>query len=424
VRPGESVRATLAGRARLRATVLGPDGTPVPRYRLTVQQTAPYRTSRDEELQSATTAPPAAGVYRGLLEGSYEVSVTAEGYGEHRGQVEGLSADRVYELGVRLAPAGTLRGRVVHDDGTPVTHGAVQFTLGEVAGHDMDPSAMMTAMVNDEHGARQVNVPYRDRSVALAADGSFDLGEVAAGPAVLRVVVGDWIRHDTVLASAARTEPLVVTMPRFGSVTGRVAFGGKRPDGDIRLRPKLQAELMQVILQDAKGDLSGAVDAEGRYHFGPLLAGATELTLIARGADTGHGFSGMTPLARVRVDVAPGEPTNYDIDLAFKRPTTRVAVTVTIAGEASPQALGVQLVPRDVYDALGREQKGALGKLEAGRVVLDAVAAGEYRVEVSRTPQGIYEVEQALTVTPEQVAAGKELSLTIDVPGEGRAPER
>jgi hypothetical protein len=415
VRPGETISATLLGRARLRATVLGPDGAPVPRYRLTVQQTAPFRTSHVEELQSAGSSPPADGVYRGLLEGSYEVRVTADGYGEHRGVAEGVTGDATFELEVRLAPRRALRGRVVHDDGTPVAEGTVQLTLGEIAGHDMDPSAMMTEQVRDERGVRQVPVPYRDVSVPLDVNGGFDLGEVSAGPAVLRVLVGDWIRHDTRVDLAASSVPLVVTLPQSGSVACRVVFADERPAGELYLLP--QRSLTGWLTARAPaGGRAGAVDSDGRCLLGPLLAGAQELMLVALGPDTGHGFSGMTPLARVRVEVAPGEPTPYDIDLAFTRPTTRVAVAVTLSGEPPSEALTFQLVPRDRYDAEGREQKNAYGNVVDGRAVLESVAAGDYSVEVSRTNLWTHESALPYTLTVEDVAAGEEASLAVDVP--------
>jgi hypothetical protein len=412
VRPGTTVHATLEGRARLALTVLAPDGEPVRRYRLRLQQRSPRQYTPFFELQAADVPPPADGVFRGLLEGSYDVRISAAGYGEHRGTLDGLRADETVELLVRLAPKRAVRGRVMHDDGTPAATGRVELTLGELAGHDGDPGSTRFTTVGAGREEREEIIPYRDAVATLDADGAFDLGEVAAGPAILRVRIGEWIRHDVAVGSESALD-LVVTLPALGSVSGQVSFAGPRPEDAIHLWPRHAPYESQVAAREEL-DGSDPVDAEGRYRLGPLLAGSQELELIVVRDFDDESFSTRS-LARVRVDVRPGAPTPYDIDLGFTRPTSNLVFWVLLAGEPSAEGLTLRLTPREPYDEKGREQEHVEVAVQGVWPVQSAAGVGMYDVTVSRASLWSYTFPEPL-----EVRAGREglaaPALTFDVP--------
>jgi hypothetical protein len=412
VRPGTTVHATLEGRARLALTVLAPDGEPVRRYRLRLQQRSPRQYTPFFELQAADVPPPADGVFRGLLEGSYDVRISAAGYGEHRGTLDGLRADETVELLVRLAPKRAVRGRVMHDDGTPAATGRVELTLGELAGHDGDPGSTRFTTVGAGREEREEIIPYRDAVATLDADGAFDLGEVAAGPAILRVRIGEWIRHDVAVGSESALD-LVVTLPALGSVSGQVSFAGPRPEDAIHLWPRHAPYESQVAAREEL-DGSDPVDAEGRYRLGPLLAGSQELELIVVRDFDDESFSTRS-LARVRVDVRPGAPTPYDIDLGFTRPTSNLVFWVLLAGEPSAEGLTLRLTPREPYDAKGREHEHVEVGVRGVWPVHSAAGVGVYDVTVSRASLWSYTFPEPLDVRVGQEGLAAP-AFTFDVP--------
>jgi hypothetical protein len=149
----------------------------------------------------------------------------------------------------------------------------------------------------------------------------------------------------------------------------------------------------------------------------PLLASAHVLELVGifdRGLD-GNGFTSKR-LARVRVDVVPGEPTPCTIDLAFAHRTAPVVVSVTLAGKPPQDDLSVALLPRDPFDAAGHELPSHYGRLVNGRCLFDRVAAGTYDVRVIQERLWSHACAEPLVHTDEHVARGAGPTFAADIP--------
>jgi len=145
--PGDKVRVQLAGRAKLRLTLLDPEGEPVTRYRLGVRTTEPFMATDVVELLPAGAPPPLGGMFEGQLPGAVEVTLDVEGYPEWRGEVRGLRDDTVVDLHVQLSRPRPLAGRVVHADGRSAANGTIEVTRGRVAGHG-DPGIWTSTAID------------------------------------------------------------------------------------------------------------------------------------------------------------------------------------------------------------------------------------------------------------------------------------
>lgn len=381
VRPGEDVRAQLAGRAALRLTLLDPEGAPVPRYRLGVRTTEPVVETDIAELLAADAPPPRDGRFEGLLPGAVEVTLGVEGYPEWRGEVRGLGDGRVVDLRVQLTRPRPLTGRVVLADGRPATGGAVEVTRGRAAGH-REPGSVDLTSVEVDGEWRSVLVPYRDAAAPLAEDGSFDLGPLGGPRAVLRVTLGAWHCHDVDLELEGLELPLLVAVPPTGAIEGRVLFDGERAD-------EVQVALRREGAGRSVGRAPCRVDEAGRFVLGPVQPGTYELGLVAslgrEGRDGGSGSVERRTVRR-RIVVEPGAPTACDLDFGHPRSVGVLTVEVTFAGAPAPEGSSVRLEPVGSYDSLGYALDARSAPTERGRARFERVSPGLYTVTVSGVP--------------------------------------
>jgi RNA polymerase sigma factor (sigma-70 family) len=408
VRPGDKVRVQLAGRAKLRLTLLDPEGAPVPRYRLGVRSTEPVRSSNVVELLSAGAPPPQWDTFEGLLPGAVEVTIDVEGYPEWRGEVRGLRDDAVVDLRVQLSRPRPLAGRVVHADGRPATNGTIEVTRGRVAGHG-EPGMRVSSTIEVDGEMRSVDVPYRDAAAELAEDGSFDLGPIGGPRAVLRVRVGDWISHDMDVALEGLELPLLVTLPPPGAIEGRVLFDGERPQGDLQV----------ALWRDGAGRPIGVVpcdvDDTGRFVLGPVQPGAYLLFLVAvQEADPQQANAGAVAqkkgLVRRLVHVAPGAPTECELDLGHPRSAGIVTVSVTFAGVPATPGTTVRLAPVERFDTLGYPLDSSTTSTDGGSARFERVAASACTVSVAGEPRWVRSRDAEVHVT-----AGEETQVDFDV---------
>jgi RNA polymerase sigma factor (sigma-70 family) len=397
VRPGEKVRVQLAGRAKLRLTLLDPEGVSVPRYRLGVRLTEPVRDWNVVELLSAGAPPPESGTFEGLLPGAVEVTIEVEGYPEWRGEVRGLEDDAVVDLRVQLSRPRPLAGRVVHADGRPATNGTIEVTRGRVAGHG-EPGMRMTSTVELDGEMRSVDVPYRDAAAELAEDGSFDLGPIGGPRAVLRVRVGDWLAHDMDVALEGLELPLLVTLPPSGAIEGRVLFDGERPQGDLQVLLWRDGAARPIT------DVPCHVDDRGRFMLGPVQPGAYVVFLVAvQEANPEQANAGAVVqkkgLVRRLVHVAPGAPTKCELDLGHPRSAGIVTVSVTFAGVPATPGTTVRLNPMGRFDTLGYPLDSTTAATDGGSARFERVAPSAYRVSVAGEPHWVRSRDAEVQVT-------------------------
>jgi hypothetical protein len=288
-------------------------------------------------------------------------------------------------------PAGRLGGRVLADDsGEPVRGAEV---LLRRRGDDGGGSGLLGALL----GRRAA-----ERSSRTAADGSFVFEAVEAGD--YRLVV-----------RGPRSGPERQAYASSPSTELSLGRAEERLDLEVRLVPS--AHLAGRVLDPRgqglaearvwcvpRGSVGARVEratsgADGRFELGGL--GAGEYELIADHAEYAEGRA----LVTVRSD-APPEEVELRLDAG-----TEVTVAVTSGGRPAPGAL-VRLA-RAEQSAAEREvraQADLEGVLDgrgvtdaAGRVALGRVAAGSYRLEVTRGSQRATEAVLELELGPPQV---------------------
>lgn len=215
--------------------------------------------------------------------------------------VEALCSPSV-PLALVATRAAALRGRVVHDGGTPAVGARlVVEPLGATIGDGAAESSPCEATTD--------------------LDGSFEFQNLAPGePAVrLRVACGGLGAFVTLpdhheLAAGAAIEGLRLVLPRLASIAGRVVDGAERPVEGAIVECRRGSDLLRTVSA-----------ADGSFRFERVAAGACELERSDRTTNPTVSFSAVPtwpmPLAlqlaagETRVDAtlvdrsAPGEGT-------------------------------------------------------------------------------------------------------------------
>lgn len=217
----------------------------------------------------------ADGTFRveGVADGGYTLRVDAGARGRAVRPVEVVGVDRAVE--VALAPAVTVRGRVVDGRGAPVEGATVGGSLA--TGDGPLPQAVGLART--------------------AGDGSFELARFGGGD--LRLTArGDGVGIGGVgpLPVGDQDGPaLLIVLDRGAHVSGQVRFDDGRPAAGVRVQAAPSPE------NDGPRAAAAITAEDGTYRIGPFAAGP--LSLWAGGA--GRGDGDRTPEPRV-VTVVPG----------------------------------------------------------------------------------------------------------------------
>ncbi len=272
------VRVRFGASGRLAGRVLGPDGEPVPRFRVAVRSAAAATDLMGQFVEQALASAlgpvevvAADGRFDlGPLEArDVAVEVTAEGC------VKAVVSPVTVPAGaasapveVRLEHEATVRGRVVDGEGRPVADASVCVQRGGVAWAPTN---------RPKPGTLGFEVPGFDAPVVEVrtdADGAFHVAPDAPGPLALTVrAPGLAVHFRAGFDPAVAREPLVVTLSRGASLAGRVTVTGPAPAGP-----------MKVVAHVLQGQVVAEVGADGTYALEGLPPGAWLVVALPRGA--------------------------------------------------------------------------------------------------------------------------------------------
>lgn len=293
-----------------------------------------------------------------LEPGGYAVFVRAGEHATWKANLTALAAGAPRELAVELGRGATVRGFVV-DRATALPIGGalvVSETDAPVEVLPLDP-----ALMPSEVGCFAIT----------AADGSFELAQLASGAQVLRASGPEHGRARTSaleLREGELADGLLFELDPGGAIEGRVQREGGEPWVGAR-----------VIASEYAGQSSGPMtfgsaltDAEGRYRIEPLAA-AHYVVLVA---PEGESSESMSPdIASVRVRA--GDTARAD----FLRATANGRIFGRIVGSRGEPLPGatINLSPVGSEGATGWRAATAR---EDGTYSLDDVDPGEYDVHV------------------------------------------
>ncbi|MBL8842734.1 MAG: sigma-70 family RNA polymerase sigma factor [Planctomycetes bacterium] len=247
-------------------------------------------TAADGSFEAA--APVAAGrSFAVWLEHSGDGEGEAAGVGEvllgaaaPSAVVEVLCSPSV-PLALVATRAAALRGRVVHDDGTPAVGARLVLEpLGATIGDGAAESSPCEATTD--------------------LDGTFEFRNLVPGePAVrLRVACGGLGAFVTLpdhheLAAGATIEGLRLVLPRLASIAGRVVDGAERPIAGAIVTCRRGSDPLRTVSA-----------ADGSFRFERVAAGACELELADRTVNSSMSFGTAPtwPMA-LALQLAPGE---------------------------------------------------------------------------------------------------------------------
>jgi len=222
VAPGQAARARLEGSAALRVRVVdGDTGVPVEAFALDIGFRGVNFSPNVFRVREADAAPPAGGLYRGIVPGDLTVEVIAAGWPNARTLVDALAPGETRDVEVRLVRAQPLRGRVVDTAGRPIAGVSVQATRGEVPGHDRPDGGTSTISGSANGKSFQVEVRYRDAGVTTAEDGTFTLDGLGAGTYTLLSDLGRFLEVVT-RVTLPSDAPVTLTAPASGLVSIRL----------------------------------------------------------------------------------------------------------------------------------------------------------------------------------------------------------
>ncbi|MBL9087549.1 MAG: carboxypeptidase regulatory-like domain-containing protein, partial [Planctomycetia bacterium] len=271
------VRVRFGASGRLAGRVVGPDGEPVPRFRVAVRSAEAETDLMGQFVENALAAAlgpvevvAADGRFDlGPLEArDVAVEVVADGYVKAtvpKATVPPGAASAPVE--VRLAREATVRGRVVDAEGRPVADASVCVQRGGVA---------WAAPRRATSGVAGLELPSLDAPVVEVrtdADGAFGLAPDAPGAVALTVRAPGFAVHFRAgLDAAATREPLVVTLARGANLAGRVTVTGPGPAGP-----------MKVVAHASQGQLVADVAPDGTYRVEGVPPGTWLVVALPRG---------------------------------------------------------------------------------------------------------------------------------------------
>jgi len=188
-----------------------------------------------------------------------------------------ISAPGRAEVQFRVPEAGATRATGSTGDPVRVVLPAESRIAGRIvdaAGRPLE-GVSVEAWTQREVPWRSGTWPHRAAAAFSAADGSFVFGQLAAGEWALLLQGEDDAEHSvSVPLAAGGTAALgVVTLPRAGSVTGRVTYADGSPAGDVEVTADFQRQLppagrhRQQTAPDGSFTLNGLTP--GRWRLTP-----------------------------------------------------------------------------------------------------------------------------------------------------------
>jgi hypothetical protein len=289
----------LKGRGIVRVRVV--DGLDVPVVGAVVRLT---ETTFPSRVLEAVAAEANAGVV--TFERVFEGPLAIEASDEHArgGRVSATlpGPDADIEVKVRLSVTGTIRGRFLMPDGTPIPYGVVTLKVGE-------------------------RVIGQTTTAGSGEVGAFEFAYVPAGPARLEATDPGSARTGVAVGTIA-TEGQILSIDvhaqGLGTVTG-VVTAGATP------QPGAQVELVSGRLR-----VKAVADGEGRYTIDGVPEGLVSVTASVNGAiqsgTASATLSGDGATLTLDVSVRDAGRLTGTVVPAGSAPLPPVIVTATVAG--------------------------------------------------------------------------------------------
>lgn len=286
------------------------------------------------------------------------MSAGADGYEHVRLRIYPRGKQR---LDVALAPEARLIGQLIEEEtGRPVSNAQVFVASGEAT---VEP-----------------------RYALSAADGTFELGGIAAGRVMLRVWSADHFMFDARelnVVAGKTVGPVIVTIPRAASVRGRVVSNGA----------PLAGASVQFHLPTSRGpvdSLRAVTDADGSF----------VAVNVGRGREVTVAVRGVTVRSPVTIDTTSGDVQGVTID---------VRATVSLRGHVRRHGVGIAGAKVQVQAASGRS--AIVETDQAGSFTALAPSSGACSLSATSASLGAYTTD-ALKVSCDQSQDG--LSLELD----------
>jgi hypothetical protein len=316
------------------------------------------------------------GVYRvtRLLPGTYDVEVSAAGFGTKTIQNVELPSGRRLVLNVTLTsvgPAtGTLEGFITNSAGAGIPGALVTLTEGPVTGHgdNADP------------------------------DGFYQLRNLPAGHYTVRVSHGNFstrlLTADVNADASTRLDVVLTPDPskQGGSICGRVTGVTGSGLSGVSVSVTAGPSVGQNVTSDADGD----------YCLIDLPAGPYTVQFSK---------TGFTTLTRTGIDVASGAQTTLNVSLEENTSTGTLRGTVRDSSDTPISGVQVQLLRGDTVVALTNTGS-------TGTYLITGVPVGRYSVRFT------HENFQTLTITNVAIQADQTTVLDVRLGGAGEAGGR
>jgi hypothetical protein len=260
-----------------------------------------------------------AGAYKlGPVAGTIEMVATAYGHGDaHRTldvpAAKGATAAQRREDFVLVVADATLAGTLDDANGTAVAAAHLEVTSGAGEG----------------------------RHAIVAADGTFSLDMLPAGPLRVRIRHPDYPEHELqTSASSGGKERVRLRLPLGGAIEGAVLEAASGS-------PLTGIEITGAGPSGANADAT--TDKLGRWKLGPLVPGRWTLTIklpgylpLAREVDvTAARTPGQTSIRDLRLELARGALVGGTVRDARGQRVSGAAITIRHASGTGPTALGL-----------------------------------------------------------------------------------
>jgi len=409
------VRVRFGASGRLAGRVVGPDGEPVPRFRVAVRSAEAESDLLGSFVENALNAAlgpvevvAADGRFDlGPLE-ARDVAVEVVADGHVKAAVAPVTVPpgaTSVPVEVRLQREAAVRGRVVDGEGRPVADASVCVQRGGVA------------WAAPRRTTPGFELPLLDAPVVEVrtdADGAFGLAPDAPGPVALTVRAPGFAVHFRAgLDAAATREPLVVTLARGASLAGRVTVTGPGPAGP-----------MKVVAHAPEGQLVAEVAAEGTYRLDGLPPGPWLVVALPRGATLHPGAERrreelVAALGARAVNLADGGASAVDL-VVPPRPWLEITLTgldgdgrvddLTFRRDDVPPDAGPSVAP----DAAWSPLTWSAEPRPDGTFVVRGLLSGTYTGE-------LWVTQASGSATHRAVVQSQALVRSVGVPPEARA---
>ena len=289
-------------------------------------------------------------------------------------------------LVIPLAPGGSITGRILNEDGKPVSGcsaQALQHAPGQSGG------ALYGAHSGTSDGRGEYRIPGLAKGhyyVAVQCAGAIPVARHAAPPAIQRGAdreapkqkyAMEFYPDSPEFAAAARL------MVEAGANVGGIDFH-LRPTSTVTIRGRLTGDPealvrnLHVMLEPRDAALTSllhypaTVDARtGVFHIESVPAGA--YTLVATAHDPGHSYQ-----AKELVDIGPGSVAPAPMELPMI-PGSVFSGSVEVEGQTAPENLRIALIPLDAENA-GPSPDAKVEK--DGTFSISGILPGRWRLEV------------------------------------------